>query len=226
MKYNSEKFVGFWSGYLTVLSYNNGEFLCQCDCGRLITAKAWSIANYKKKSCSSRECTFYHKCLSEAKVSHGLTGSRLYTIWHNTGIINGLTAGKKIRFVNCWMLSAVVDGLNYAAENCWSFEGATPKENVLNCAGLVDGEWQKHNAVSDVTNKAWTPAVGDIVVYNGTTHYTSANASTAKSCKGGKAKITQIYQLGKSKHPYHLVRVSGSGATVYGWVDAGTFTKA
>lgn len=83
MKYNSEKFVGFRSGYLTVLSYNNGEFLCQCDCGRLITAKAWSIANYKKKSCSSRECTFYHKCLSEAKVSHGLTGSRLYTIWHN-----------------------------------------------------------------------------------------------------------------------------------------------
>lgn len=76
------------------------------------------------------------------------------------------------------------------------------------------------------TNKAWTPAVGDIVVYNGTTHYTSANASAAKSCKGGKAKITQIYRLGKSKHPYHLVRVSGSGATVYGWVDAGTFTKA
>lgn len=72
----------------------------------------------------------------------------------------------------------------------------------------------------------WVPAVGDTVVYNGTTHYTSANATSAKSCKGGKAKITQIYQLGKSKHPYHLVRVSGSGATVYGWVDAGSFTKA
>ena len=73
---------------------------------------------------------------------------------------------------------------------------------------------------------AWTPKVGDIVVYNGAKHYTSANATAAKSCKGGKAKITQIYQLGKSKHPYHLVRVSGSGATVYGWVDAGSFSKA
>lgn len=73
---------------------------------------------------------------------------------------------------------------------------------------------------------AWTPKVGDDVVYNGTKHYTSANATTAKNCKGGKAKITQIYQLGKSKHPYHLVRVSGSGATVCGWVDAGTFSKA
>ena len=79
---------------------------------------------------------------------------------------------------------------------------------------------------SAATPAAWTPKVGDIVVYNGTKHYTSANATAAKSCKGGKAKITQIYQLGKSKHPYHLVRVSGSGATVYGWVDAGTFSKA
>lgn len=73
---------------------------------------------------------------------------------------------------------------------------------------------------------AWTPKVGDIVNYTGTVHYTSANSTNAKSCKGGKAKITQIYQLGKSKHPYHLVRESGSGATVYGWVDNSSFTKA
>lgn len=75
------------------------------------------------------------------------------------------------------------------------------------------------------TPQTWTPKVGDVVNYNGSTHYTSANSSSPKACKGGKAKITQIYQLGKSKHPYHLVRVSGAGATVYGWVDAGTFTK-
>ena len=70
----------------------------------------------------------------------------------------------------------------------------------------------------------WTPAVGDTVVYSGSKHYTSANAAIAKSCKGGKAKITGIAK--GTKHPYHLVRVSGSGATVYGWVDAGTITKA
>lgn len=74
--------------------------------------------------------------------------------------------------------------------------------------------------------KVWTPAVGDIVNYTGKVHYANANASKGASCKGGKAKITQIYQLGKSKHPYHLVAVSGGGGTVYGWVDAGTFTKA
>lgn len=74
--------------------------------------------------------------------------------------------------------------------------------------------------------KPWTPAVGDTVVYNGKVHYGSANATKGVSCKGGKAIITAIYQLGKSKHPYHLKRISGGGATVYGWVDAGTFTKA
>lgn len=75
-------------------------------------------------------------------------------------------------------------------------------------------------------DEPWTPKVGDIVNYNGNKHYANANAANGSSCKGGLAKITNIYQLGKSKHPYHLVRVSGKGATVYGWCDEDTFTKA
>ena len=75
-------------------------------------------------------------------------------------------------------------------------------------------------------DEPWTPKVGDIVNYNGNKHYANANAASGSSCKGGLAKITNIYQLGKSKHPYHLVRVSGKGATVWGWVDEGSFTKA
>lgn len=60
---------------------------------------------------------------------------------------------------------------------------------------------------------------GDIVQFNGTKHYLSANSSLlGTKCKPGKAKITNIKQ-GK-KHPYHLVRVSGGGSTVYGWVNA------
>ncbi len=72
----------------------------------------------------------------------------------------------------------------------------------------------------------WTPAIGDKVNYKGKVHYKNANAPSGYDCRGGLATITAIYQLGKSKHPYHLVKVSGSGATVYGWVDAGTFEKA
>lgn len=63
--------------------------------------------------------------------------------------------------------------------------------------------------------------VGDVVDFTGKKHYASANAANGPACKPGKAKITQIYQLGKSKHPYHLVAVSGGGSDVYGWVDAG-----
>lgn len=63
--------------------------------------------------------------------------------------------------------------------------------------------------------------VGDVVDFTGKKHYASANAASGPACKPGKAKITQIYQLGKSKHPYHLVAVSGGGSDVYGWVDAG-----
>lgn len=60
--------------------------------------------------------------------------------------------------------------------------------------------------------------VGDIVNFTGTKHYTNANAATGPSCKPGKAKITAISK--NAKHPYHLIAVSGSGSTVYGWVDA------
>ena len=74
--------------------------------------------------------------------------------------------------------------------------------------------------------ETWTPKVGDVVVYNGNKHYVNANAAVGSSCKGGTATITNIYQLGKTKHPYHLVKVAGSGATVHGWVDEGSFTKA
>lgn len=58
--------------------------------------------------------------------------------------------------------------------------------------------------------------VGDIVEFTGNCHYSSANGNTSFLCKPGKAKITHI---ARGKHPYHLERVSGGTATVYGWVD-------
>ena len=83
----------------------------------------------------------------------------------------------------------------------------------------------KYLTVVDV-DEPWTPKEGDIVIYNGNKHYANANAVNGSTCKGGKAKITNIFQLGKSKHPYHLVRIAGSGSTVYGWVDEGSFAQA
>ena len=68
--------------------------------------------------------------------------------------------------------------------------------------------------------------VGDIVDFTGGKHYTNANAASGTACKPGKAKITQVYQPGKAKHPYHLVAVSGGGSNVYGWVDAADIGSA
>ena len=61
-------------------------------------------------------------------------------------------------------------------------------------------------------------SVGDIVQFNGTTHYSSSYSTKAVSCKPGQAKVTAISK--NAKHPYHLQRTSGSSSTVYGWVDA------
>lgn len=61
-------------------------------------------------------------------------------------------------------------------------------------------------------------AVGDIVTFTGTKHYTSSSATAAKSCKPGTAKVTNLAP--GTKHPYHLIKESGGGSTVYGWVNA------
>lgn len=72
--------------------------------------------------------------------------------------------------------------------------------------------------------EVWVPEVGDTVYFNGGKHYANANATNGDTASKGKAKITAIHQLGKSKHPYHLKRTGKTGP--YGWVDVGSFTKA
>ena len=68
------------------------------------------------------------------------------------------------------------------------------------------------------TSGAQGLSVGDVVTFTGTKHYVSSVAVNGKACKPGKAKITAVAKNGK--HPYHLVRSTGSASTVYGWVDA------
>lgn len=64
--------------------------------------------------------------------------------------------------------------------------------------------------------------VGNIVDFIGQVHYKSSTDTNGVSCKPGVAKITSIAKT--AKHPYHLVRESGGGSTVYGWVDANTIS--
>jgi peptidoglycan hydrolase-like protein with peptidoglycan-binding domain len=60
--------------------------------------------------------------------------------------------------------------------------------------------------------------IGAVVNFTGSRHYYSANSGTGKKCVPGKAKIT-AKKYG-SAHPYHLIKISGGGSTVYGWVNA------
>ena len=73
-----------------------------------------------------------------------------------------------------------------------------------------------------VSTTSLTFKVGDKVNFTGTTHYASSTATSGSKCTGGPAEIT--YVAPGAKHPYHCVRSVGSGATVYGWVDAAYVT--
>lgn len=60
-------------------------------------------------------------------------------------------------------------------------------------------------------------SVGDIVDFDGNTHYKSSYATSGTTCKPGVAKIT-LTANGEA-HPYHLVFVKDGGSNVYGWVN-------
>ena len=61
------------------------------------------------------------------------------------------------------------------------------------------------------------PEVGDIVDFEGTTHFVSSNAKKGVKCKPGKARVTA--RNPGAAHPIHLIKQPGGGSSVYGWVD-------
>ena len=50
--------------------------------------------------------------------------------------------------------------------------------------------------------------IGDVVSFTGTKHYSSANDTSPKACKPGKAKITAV--SAGARHPYHLVHTDST----------------
>ena len=88
----------------------------------------------------------------------------------------------------------------------------------------IDGfgrpKYDVENSVEDVENPgaAADLKIGDVVNFTGSRHYISANTGTGSKCNPGTAKITATKP--GAAHPYHLIKISGGGSTVYGWVDA------
>ena len=107
---------------------------------------------------------------------------------------------------------------DYANKSC-------PGDYLYNRHGQIAAEVNRRigsgsstPSTGGTTGSAAGIKVGDVVEFTGSKHYVSATATSASSCKPGKAKVTAIAK-GKA-HPYHLIAVSGGGSTVYGWTDA------
>lgn len=107
---------------------------------------------------------------------------------------------------------------NKACPGDWLYSRYGELANRIN-ALLGTGSNSNTEAGSTNTAKALSFKVGDVVQFTGSKHYAYANAANGPTCKAGKAKVTAISK--SAKHPYHLQAVSGSGSTVFGWVDAG-----
>ena len=101
-------------------------------------------------------------------------------------------------------------------------EAVATKMREQGYLGVSVREIKPDNPVTPNVPKAWEPSVGDVVRFTGSKQYSSSDSDAVRGAVAGVAKITATAP-GK-KHPYHLVRTGSTGP--WGWVDAGTFTKA
>ena len=72
-------------GRLTVLHaacrtpYGHYRYVCQCDCGNIITVDGANLTSGATKSCGC----FRKEVTRELKLSHGMVGTRIYRCWRN-----------------------------------------------------------------------------------------------------------------------------------------------
>ena len=184
----------------------------QCQTGDLGAGCIYSAKYYQSKgqlhTCNPQVGDQIFFGTSASDVTHtGLVykvdGSKVYTVEGNTSGASGVIANGGGVFTKSYALSyAKIYGYGRPAYGDGFSAQAAPEVPVSGNAPVASASF----------------AVGDVVDFTGTRHYSSSTAAAGSSCKGGKAKVTAVAP-GK-KHPYHLVRVTGGGATVYGWVDA------
>lgn len=218
---------------------------------RVGACMVWQKGNTLSNSDGAGHVAIVEKVVSDTQIitsESAYSGKAFYTSTRNKGDGNwGMSSTYK--FLG-FIYNPAVGGTtvsnnvttNSSGEQVYTVKSGDTLSAIASKFGTTYQELAKYNNISNpniigigqkikipgknvTTNSSWTPKVGDVVMYNGDKHYVNANAVIGSACKSGKAKITSVYQVGKSKHPYHLVGIS-SGSTVYGWVDEGSFTKA
>lgn len=131
---------------------------------------------------------------------------------------DGLAVECSPRWKNCVQITAVANIGSKAGYNArtWTKHGKMPWVDYTGAE--TGGNTGEASQPSGGGNTALEASVGDVVTFTGTKHYVSSGSTNGKSCKPGEAKVTAVAKSGK--HPYHLIKTTGSAATVYGWVDA------
>lgn len=95
-----EKYIGKKNNFLKVIAIsrmpknNHRAFLCECDCGnqKLVEPVFWEKGVVKSCGCKKIEL------LKKENLKHGLSGSRIYTIWN--GMIERCFNGKTPSYKN------------------------------------------------------------------------------------------------------------------------------
>ncbi|MEY8421081.1 hypothetical protein AALA83_17670 [Oscillospiraceae bacterium 44-5] len=131
---------------------------------------------------------------------------------------DGLAVESSPAFANKVQITAVANigkKAGYSART-WTKHGKIP---WVDYTGAVAGGSAPvvPQPVQPDTN-AQGPAVGAVVTFTGSHHYVSSGSTNPKSCKPGEARVTAVAK--GARHPYHLIKTTGSTSTVYGWVDA------
>ncbi len=135
---------------------------------------------------------------------------------------DGLAVECTPRWKNCVQITAVANIGPKSGYNArtWTKHGRMPWVDYSGATESAPGGQNTTEGSQSTPNPKGgsEAAVGDVVAFLGTKHYTSSNALNGKSCLPGEARVTAV--AGNGKHPYHLIKTTGSTSTVYGWVDA------
>lgn len=131
---------------------------------------------------------------------------------------NGLAVECSPRWENKVQITAVAGCGKKAGYNTrtWTKHGKLPWVDYT--GAVTGGDAGEVSKPTQPTESAQGPAVGAVVTFTGSHHYASSGSTNAKSCKPGEARVTAVAK--GARHPYHLIKTTGSSSTVYGWVDA------
>jgi LysM repeat protein len=197
-----------WCMWKTFGTENAKKLLCQPS-NSLGAGCKYSMQYYQKKgqfynSPKVGDQIFFKESSGDG-IAHtgyveGIDNTYVYTIEGNTSSASGVIA-------NGGCVARKKYKLDYARIAGYG----RPEYDSIDAASNATSSPNSSVTTQDSTK------IGAIIQFTGNKHYRSSNSLVAFSCKPGKAKITATFD---GLHKYHLVKVSGGGSTVNGWVDA------